>query len=101
MSKPIFYDKLFLKNYRDRIKGKKQLKKAYLKALAYFLESEEHPAIKNHKLEKRKKDLSGYRAFSVTEEIRVIYKSEADMYYFHNIGTHEQVYKIKGRKRRL
>lgn len=90
--KPINYDKNFISHFRKRIKNKKKLVNLYKLALELFVKSPEHPDLKNHSLEKRKRNLEGCRAFSINHDIRVIYREEKDFYYFLDIGTHKEVY---------
>jgi mRNA-degrading endonuclease YafQ of YafQ-DinJ toxin-antitoxin module len=37
--------------------------------------------------------LQGKRAFSVTDEYRIVYLERTDYYLFIDVGTHEQVYR--------
>jgi addiction module RelE/StbE family toxin len=55
-----------------------------------FEKDENHPLLKNHSL---KGNLSGYKAFSITGDIRVIYKKEKNKIILYDIGAHNQVYK--------
>lgn len=63
-----------------------------------FLKSYSKRIIRNLNLDKRFKDhaltgsIKGYRAFSVTGDVRVVYERVDDGVLLHDIGTHNQVY---------
>ncbi len=47
------------------------------------------PLLRTHKL---KGDLDGYWAFSVDDDLRVLYRWEDDEAFLVNIGSHDEVY---------
>ncbi|MHB8443360.1 MAG: type II toxin-antitoxin system RelE/ParE family toxin [Patescibacteria group bacterium] len=85
----IKYHKNFLKNYKKRISPNPKLVDKFQKRLGIFLDNFNNPVLKNHKLTGK---LSIYNSFSVTGDIRVIYKIEEDSILLFDIGTHNQVY---------
>ena len=86
----IYHHANFLKNYRKRITSNKSLDSQYRKRLKMFLIDSKNPLLKDHKLKGRK---SEYRAFSVTGDIRVLYKIiDENRVILYDIGTHNQVY---------
>lgn len=38
-------------------------------------------------------NMNGYQAYSVAGDVRVVYKETDEEFEFHDIGTHNQVYK--------
>lgn len=85
----IIYHKNFLKHYRKRIIPFVDIDKAFQKRLELFLQDVKHPLLHDHKLVGEK---SQYRAFSVTGDIRVVYKDNKDFIVLYDIGSHAQVY---------
>ncbi|MBI4079490.1 MAG: type II toxin-antitoxin system mRNA interferase toxin, RelE/StbE family [Candidatus Levybacteria bacterium] len=85
----IAYHKRFKKHFQERIALNPNLKKRYEERLHLFLVSPTSPQLKNHAL---KGSMYGYRAFSITGDIRVVYLPENDTIRFYDIGTHNQVY---------
>lgn len=83
------YHKNFLKNYRKRIDPNKKLSSQFETRFDQFLKDSKNPALKDHKLTGEKKDR---RAFSVTGDIRVVYKKFDDSILLYDIGSHNQVY---------
>lgn len=87
----IKYSSVFLKHYKKRIATKLSLKKRFAERLKLFTENKNNPALRNHALIG---DLKSYHSFSISGDIRVIYKSESkEIVWFYDIGTHNQVYK--------
>lgn len=83
------YHKRFLKHYKKRIKPFSSIDRQFQARLALFLSNPKHPLLRNHQLA----GSSGmYRSFSVSGDIRVVYKMEKDTVYLYDIGTHNQVY---------
>ena len=54
-----------------------------------FVADSQDSLLRDHQLSGR---LKGYRAFSVTGDIRVVYYIHEEIAYFVDIGTHNQVY---------
>ena len=82
--------KSFDKHYKKRIKTNQKLYLRAKKRIALFGKNQQHFTLKDHGLTGGKKDL---RAFSVTGDIRVIYKKiDNNHVILLDIGTHNQVY---------
>ncbi|MBI2049604.1 type II toxin-antitoxin system mRNA interferase toxin, RelE/StbE family [Candidatus Roizmanbacteria bacterium] len=85
----IHYHKDFIKSYRKRILRNVSLDKRFKERLKLFIENNQSSILKDHVLKGRK---LGYRAFSITGDIRVIYEEVDDGVLLLDIGTHNQVY---------
>lgn len=57
--------------------------------LALFIENPNDPVLKDHKLTGKR---STYRAFSMTGDIRVVYRIVDNELWLYDVGTHNQVY---------
>ncbi len=79
----------FTKKFNKRFLHNSTLKKKLRQRAELFQKNSTSPILKDHPLIGKKK---GYRAFSVTGDIRVIYYVKDDIAYFMDIGTHNQVY---------
>lgn len=79
----------FIKNYRKRVRPNLKLKLQFEKRLALFKMDRSHPLLKDHQLAGNK---SEYRAFSITGNVRVVYRQFGDEILLYDIGTHNQVY---------
>ena len=58
-------------------------------ALRRFAVDSSDPLLRTHKL---KGDLEAYWAFSVDDDLRVLFRWESDMAFLVNLGSHDQVY---------
>jgi mRNA interferase YafQ len=58
-------------------------------ALRRFAADPRDPLLRTHKL---KGELDGYWAFSVDDDLRVLFRWDADVVLLVNIGTHDEVY---------
>jgi mRNA-degrading endonuclease YafQ of YafQ-DinJ toxin-antitoxin module len=58
-------------------------------ALRRFAADPLDPLLRTHKL---RGDLDGYWAFSVEEDLRVVFRWVGDEAFLVNLGTHDQVY---------
>ena len=58
-------------------------------ALRRFAADPQDPLLHTHKL---KGELSGYWAFSVDDDLRVLFRWEGDVAFLVNLGTHGEVY---------
>ncbi|MDQ3689676.1 MAG: type II toxin-antitoxin system YafQ family toxin [Chloroflexota bacterium] len=58
-------------------------------ALRRFATDPTDPLLRNHKL---KGDLSDYWAFSVDDDLRVLFRWDGDVCFLVNLGTHDEVY---------
>jgi mRNA-degrading endonuclease YafQ of YafQ-DinJ toxin-antitoxin module len=57
-------------------------------ALRRFLAAPQDPLLRTHEL---KGELAAYRAFSVDDDLRVLFRWEGDEAFLVNIGTHDEV----------
>ncbi len=85
-----FFTKSFKKNYKKRIQGNKNLENRFEHRYDLFIKDQSHGVLKDHQLTGK---LQGFRSFSITGDIRVIYYINDDTAYFVDIGTHNQVYR--------
>lgn len=85
----IHYHKNFLKNYRQRIIPHPNLDKKFKQKFTIFSHDPTNPILKNHHLIG---DKSEYSAFSITGDIRVVYKKVGEDILLYDIGSHNQVY---------
>ena len=79
----------FIKIYNKRFPPKHNIHNKFNQRIELFSASPNNPILKDHLLGGK---LSGYRAFSITGDIRVVYHVHNDTAYFADIGTHNQVY---------
>ncbi|MGH9857537.1 MAG: type II toxin-antitoxin system RelE/ParE family toxin [Acidobacteriota bacterium] len=87
----ITYHSTFKKHYKKRIAQNPSLTKHFTRRISLFLTDITHPSLRNHPLSG---DLKGYYSFSITGDIRVIYRFESErVVQFYDVGTHNQVYK--------
>lgn len=85
----IKYHREFLKNYHKRIAPNSKLIIQFQAKLKQFLVDPNSPTLRDHKLIGK---LSSYRAFSVSGDIRVVYRIEDKELWLYDVGTHNQVY---------
>lgn len=83
------FTKDFKKAYQKRIQSNKNLEKRFEARYDLFVDDPTNPILKDHELAGK---LQGYRAFSITGDVRVVYHIFEDIAYFVDIGTHNQVY---------
>lgn len=79
----------FIKTFRKRYSHDKEIRKKFDERLELFSLNPTNPILRDHPLKGTKE---GFRAFSVTGDIRVIYIEVYGTAYFIDIGTHNQVY---------
>lgn len=80
----------FVKNYQRRIRSNKNLVIQVEERIEIFKNNPNDPVLKNHILKGSK---SGYKSFSITGDIRIIYEQiSSDEIVFLDIGSHNQVY---------
>ncbi len=84
----IVFNASFRKAYH---KSTLKLRKAFDTRLKLFKRDSDYPLLHDHKLTGK---LQGYRAFSVTGDVRTVYYVKNNTAYFVDIGTHNQVYGI-------
>lgn len=85
----IAYHKQFVKHFKQRIIPHPSFDRQYKRKLKLFQEDRGHPFLADHPLHG---DMEGYRSFSITGDIRVVYRIEGNVFHFYDIGTHNQVY---------
>lgn len=88
--KRVKYTESFVRNYHERVAYDPRLVEQYEKQLAVFKSNRLAPKLNDHYLSW---EMQGLRAFSVTNDVRVVYEESDNFYEFKDIGTHEQVYK--------
>lgn len=81
----------FEKNLKKRFSNNKQVEEKLSERLKLLISDPHNLELKNHKLQGEKKD---YYAFSVTGDVRVIYKIDQTnkIIELYDIGTHNQAY---------
>ena len=79
----------FIKIYKKRVGSNKKLDTKFKERAAIFSRNPENPVLKDHSLRGKR---SNCRAFSITGDIRVVYRIENNTAYFIDIGSHNQVY---------
>ncbi len=86
----IEFTSLFQKQHKA---SSRNVKFAFIEALALFLVDPQHLTLRNHTL---KGTLSGYRSIDVTSDVRAIFKlritGQTTIITFHMIGTHVELY---------
>lgn len=85
----IVYHRLFEKHFKDRIASNKKLCEKYFQRLDLLLENPHDDTLRCHQLKGTKRFLC---SFSVTGDIRVIYRIENDTLFLYDIGSHAQIY---------
>lgn len=83
------YHREFVKSYKKRIASNPKLVSQFQKQLQKFLDDKSNHTLKDHKLVGEKLE---FRAFSITGDIRVVYKIVEDEVWLYDIGSHNQVY---------
>lgn len=58
-------------------------------SLRRFAADPRDPLLRTHKL---KGDLAGYWAFSVDDDLRVLFRWDGDIAFLVNLGSHDEVY---------
>ena len=87
--KKIIFENSFKKNYLNRVKDNSFLKESMQNAVRIFLEDPYDPVLNNHEL---RGNLKGKRAFSILDDLRIVYIETNDYYIFLDIGSHKEVY---------
>ena len=80
----------FIKHYKLRIRGNKNLEKRYIDRLNIFLNDPSTDILKLHKLKGKYK---GLLSFSIAGDLWIILQEFENYYIFYDIGSHNQVYK--------
>ena len=81
--------KPFIKIFRKRFMHTSPIKKKFFERTKLFEVNPQNPILHDHALKGNKDDL---RSFSITGDIRVVYRIEDAIAYFIDIGSHNQVY---------
>lgn len=79
----------FQKNFKKRILISHSLLNKYLDRFSLFLRDKTISVLRDHAL---KGQMNNLRSFSITGDVRVIYKIENNKIIFYDIGSHNQVY---------
>lgn len=79
----------FKRSYKERIYPDRELVAEFRGALQMFIEDSTTPVLNDHQLTGANIDK---RAFSVTDDIRVVYRNTKKGVLLYDIGTHSQVY---------
>lgn len=85
----IRYHRQFLKHFQKRISPYPKLEKKFKKQLALWLADPQNRFLRDHRLAGQK---SEFRSFSISSDIRVIYRPGDNEVQFYDIGSHNQVY---------
>ncbi len=85
----IKYHKEFSKYYNRRIAHNPKLVSQFQKKLTKFMQNPKDPTLRDHKLVGEKND---FRSFSITGDIRIVYKIVDDEIWLYDFGSHNQVY---------
>jgi len=73
-----------------RVKKLRQPQSTMLRAaLRRFAADPRDPLLRTHKL---KGELAGYWAFSVDDDLRVLFRWDGEIAFLVNLGTHDEVY---------
>ncbi|HUS60344.1 MAG TPA: type II toxin-antitoxin system mRNA interferase toxin, RelE/StbE family [Nevskiaceae bacterium] len=85
----IVYHKTFRDHFKRRIAPNKKLQSRFYNRLNLLIQDPQNPLLKRHQLKGKKRN---YWSFSVTGDIRVVYRIESKTLFLYDIGTHVQVY---------
>lgn len=85
----IVYHKDFLRHFKKRIAPNKKLRDKFYRRLSLLVKEPGNPILKKHQLKGEKRH---YWSFSVTGDIRVIYRTEGETIFLYDIDNHPQVY---------
>lgn len=83
------FTKDFIKTYKKRFSSRSSVQKRFEERVRLFIDKSTNPILKDHPLGGK---MEGFRSFSVTGDIRVVYYIHEEVAYFVDIGTHNQVY---------
>lgn len=85
----IEYHQVFKNHFKKRILPYPKLTNKFKERVSLFIKNSQHALLKNHKLIGKKRE---YWSFSITGDIRVIYKIINNTLRLYDIGSHNQVY---------
>ena len=83
------FTKDFTKTFKKRFTNRPSIQNRLEERVRLFINNSTSPMLKDHALGGK---MEGFRSFSVTGDVRVIYYIYEDIAYFVDIGTHNQVY---------
>lgn len=85
------YHSKFTKHYKKRIQSSPNLQLRFKNRIELLLHEPNNPLLRDHSVSGKKQ---GLRAFSITGDLRVVYKIEnKETICLYDIGSHNQVYK--------
>ena len=84
-----YFTKTFKKHYLKRIYPNKNLDLQFEERHELFTNNSKDLILRDHALGGKMK---GFRSFSITGDIRVVYYISGSIAYFVDIGSHNQVY---------
>ncbi len=79
----------FIKIFKKRFAHLPQVKEKFYQKTRLFEKNPSYSILKDHQLSGKMK---GFRTFSITGDVRVVYYIYKNIAYFVDIGTHNQVY---------
>lgn len=79
----------FIKVYKKRFTNKLNIQKRFEERIKKFSDNPRDIILKDHPLSEK---MEGFRSFSITGDVRVVYYIHKETAYFIDIGTHNQVY---------
>jgi mRNA-degrading endonuclease YafQ of YafQ-DinJ toxin-antitoxin module len=85
----IRFHKGFRNTFKTRILPNKNLVDRFYQRLNKFIKDPGDPILFDHALSG---DKVGFRSFSVTDNVRVVYKETKEGIRLYDIGSHDQVY---------
>lgn len=83
------YHKVFEKHFKKRVFPNTKLLEKFNRRIKTFFENPNDSSLRNHRLIGDKNE---YLSFSITGDIRVVYKVEGETIVLLDIGSHSQVY---------
>jgi len=83
------FTRAFIKTYNKRFQNNPAFRKKFEERTRLFSANPTYPLLHDHHLQGKHIE---FRSFSITGDIRVIYKLHENIAYFVDIGTHNQVY---------
>lgn len=86
----IIYHRTFRKHYKTRIFPQRSLSNRFDERVKLFIQDRTNPVLADHALGG---DYAGYRSFSITGDIRVIYQNIDDSVILIDVGSHNQLYR--------
>lgn len=80
----------FDKNLKKILRDSPQIEDMIWEAIELFLDDRTNPTLRDHAL---KGSQFGFCSFSISFDLRIVYREAKDLYIFTNIGSHSEVYK--------